>query len=120
MNVACGTCERPCGSTLALFNKEVFGRRHGGFPAPLFLTSVQFCIQYFIADLTLRFLAPSLKPKRAIPWGVYLTQVAPVGVAMGLDIGLSNLSLVYVTVSFYTLAKAGFGSPPCDVSIEII
>jgi len=30
--------------------------------------------------------------------------VAPVGVAMGLDIGLSNLSLVYVTVSFYTLA----------------
>lgn len=109
---------KPCGSTLALFNKEVFGRRHGGFPAPLFLTSVQFSIQYLIADLTLKFAAPSLKPKRPIPWGVYLTQVAPVGVAMGLDIGLSNLSLVYVTVSFYTLAKAGFGGPPRDILVQ--
>jgi len=92
-------------TALALFNKQVFGRRHGGFPAPLFLTSVQFLIQFLLADFSLKYLAPSLMPKMPIPWGVYFTQVAPVGVAMGLDIGLSNLSLVYVTVSFYTLAK---------------
>jgi solute carrier family 35 protein C2 len=67
--------------------------------------SVQFFIQYIIADLWLKYVVPSLKPKRPIPWGIYLTQVALVGVAMGLDIGLSNLALVYVTVSFYTLAK---------------
>jgi hypothetical protein len=32
---------------LALFNKQVFGRRHGGFPAPLFLTSVGLCTRLF-------------------------------------------------------------------------
>ena len=90
---------------LALFNKALFGQRKGGFPAPLLLTSVQFLMQYLIAALTLRFILPHMRPRRPIPWGVYLRQVAPVGVAMGMDIGLSNLSLVYVTVSFYTLAK---------------
>ena len=34
-------------TALALFNKEVFGRRHGGFPAPLFLTSVGLCGRQF-------------------------------------------------------------------------
>lgn len=90
---------------LALFNKALFGQRKGGFPAPLLLTSVQFLMQYLIAAATLRFVLPRMRPRRPIPWGVYLRQVAPVGVVMGMDIGLSNLSLVYVTVSFYTLAK---------------
>ena len=90
---------------LALFNKALFGQRKGGFPAPLLLTSVQFLMQYLIAAATLRFVLPQMRPRRPIPWGVYLRQVAPVGVVMGMDIGLSNLSLVYVTVSFYTLAK---------------
>ena len=48
---------------------------------------VQFFIQYLIADASLKFAVPSLKPKRPIPWDIYLAQVAPVGVAMGLDIG---------------------------------
>jgi hypothetical protein len=61
-------------TALALFNKQVFGRRHGGFPAPLFLTSVQFLIQFLLADFSLKYLAPSLMPKMPIPWGVYFTQ----------------------------------------------
>ena len=92
-------------TSLALFNKALFGRRKGGFPAPLLLTSVQFFMQWALASLALERVVPHLKPRRAIDWRTYVFSVAPVGVAMGLDIGLSNLALVYVTVSFYTLAK---------------
>ena len=63
---------------LALFNKALFGQRKGGFPAPLLLTSVQFLMQYLIAALTLRFILPHMRPRRPIPWAVYLRQVAPV------------------------------------------
>ena len=40
-----------------------------------------------------------------LPQEHYTKQIAPVGFFMGLDIGLSNISLVYITVSFYTLTK---------------
>ena len=92
-------------TALAMFNKTLFGARKGGFPAPLLLTSVQFAMQWMLASLILEYVAPSLKPRRAVDWRAFARHVAPVGVAMGLDIGLSNLSLVHVTVSFYTLAK---------------
>ena len=62
-------------------------------------------MQWALASLALERVVPHLKPRRAIDWRTYVFSVAPVGVAMGLDIGLSNLALVYVTVSFYTLAK---------------
>ena len=51
---------------------------HGGFPAPLLLTSVQFGMQYVIACLVLTHVCPGLKPRKAIPWGLYFTHVAPV------------------------------------------
>ena len=92
-------------TALAMYNKVLFGARKGGFPAPLLLTSVQFAMQWMLASLILKYVAPSLRPRRAVDWNVFTKHVAPVGVAMGLDIGLSNLSLVHVTVSFYTLAK---------------
>ena len=92
-------------TALAMFNKTLFGARKGGFPAPLLLTSVQFAMQWMLAGLILEYVAPALKPRRTIDWNAFARHVAPVGVAMGLDIGLSNLSIVHVTVSFYTLAK---------------
>ena len=42
-----------------------------------------------------------------LSWGVYLKQAVPIGAATGLDIMLSNLSFLYVSVHFYTIAKSG-------------
>jgi solute carrier family 35 protein C2 len=92
-------------TALALFNKQLFGKRKGGFPAPLLLTSLQFFMQWLLAHVFLTRVAPGMAPRRPMPWRVFFARVAPVGVFMGLDIGLSNVSLVYVTVSFYTLVK---------------
>lgn len=95
---------------LALFNKEILGAKRGGFPAPLFLTAMQFAIQYGLAKMAIRFgMIDAAERRRGareeVPSGVFWRALAPVGAAMGLDIALSNLSLVFITVSAYTVAK---------------
>ncbi|KAI5846812.1 triose-phosphate transporter family-domain-containing protein [Tricharina praecox] len=37
---------------------------------------------------------------------VYMTKIAPCGAATGLDIGLGNMSLKYITLAFYTMCKS--------------
>ncbi|GJN92516.1 hypothetical protein Rhopal_005546-T1 [Rhodotorula paludigena] len=95
-----------CFSTLiSLYNKWMFSADHYNFPYPLFVTSVHMLVQWLLAALTLT-IFPSLRPKtRPLPRD-YATKVAPCGVATGLDIGLSNLSLRSITLSFYTMCKS--------------
>ena len=70
------------------------------------MTACQFAMQYALASAIVhRAFGGALRPKREVPAEVYWRRVAPVGAAMGMDIALSNLSLVFVTVSFYTLVK---------------
>jgi len=54
----------------------------------------------------LHFLYPHLKPTRFPKIKDYITKVVPCGLATGLDIGLSNNSLKYITLSFYTMVKS--------------
>lgn len=42
---------------------------------------------------------------RMTTW-VYLTKIGPCGAATGLDIGLGNMSLKYITLAFYTMCKS--------------
>ena len=42
----------------------------------------------------------------SLSWRDYLRKVVPNGVATGLDIGLSNYSLVFITLSFYVMCKS--------------
>ena len=115
-------------TALALYNKQLMGRHRGGFPAPLLLTSAQFFFQWVLACVLMR-LRPLFATRSALTLAssthharektvsgvsnmfsfsfsrAYWSQVAPIGAALGLDIGLSNWSLVYITVSFYTLTK---------------
>ncbi|KAM4692217.1 solute carrier family 35 member C2 isoform 2-T2 [Rhinophrynus dorsalis] len=41
-----------------------------------------------------------------LQWPVYLKKVAPTALATALDIGLSNWSFLYITVSLYTMTKS--------------
>lgn len=45
------------------------------------------------------------KERVTLPWGEYVKRVAPPGVAASLDIGLSNWSFEFITVSLYTMTK---------------
>ena len=85
----------------------------------MFTTAVHFLVQFCLASLIL-FFFPSLRPKnnhrsdlgqsrheaepeRPIMTKMfYLTRIGPCGVATGLDIGLGNTSLQFITLTFYS------------------
>jgi solute carrier family 35 protein C2 len=89
------------------------------FRFPMFTTAVHFLVQFFLASLIL-FFFPSLRPKNShrsdlgqsrheaeperpiMTKMFYLTRIGPCGVATGLDIGLGNTSLQFITLTFYS------------------
>jgi len=79
------------------------GQRH--FQYPFLLTTTHFVAQ-FLFSATVIFFFPSLRPKTRISWRDYLTRVVPSGIATSVDIGLSNLSFKFITLTFYTMCKS--------------
>ncbi|GAA5903519.1 hypothetical protein JCM5296_006847 [Sporobolomyces johnsonii] len=90
---------------ISVYNKWMFSEDHFNFPYPLFVTSIHMLVQWTLAALTLA-VFPRLRPKARPLANDYVTKVAPCGMATGLDIGLSNLSLRTITLSFYTMCKS--------------
>ncbi|OZJ02586.1 hypothetical protein BZG36_03651 [Bifiguratus adelaidae] len=90
---------------LSLYNKWMFSSDHYNFQFPLFVTSTHMVVQFTLSGLTLC-LIPRWRPKRRPKLRDYLTKIVPCGLATGLDIGLSNLSLKTISLSFYTMCKS--------------
>ncbi|GAA6010602.1 hypothetical protein JCM10207_007758 [Rhodosporidiobolus poonsookiae] len=90
---------------ISLYNKWMFSEDHYNFPYPLFVTSVHMLVQWTLSALALS-MFPRLRPTTRPAPKDYGTKVTPCGVATGLDIGLSNLSLRTITLSFYTMCKS--------------
>ncbi|QDZ22883.1 sugar phosphate transporter [Chloropicon primus] len=111
-------------TTLTVFNKAIYGAEHGKFPAPLLVTGSGMLLQFFLCRLY--FLAhhifvlresfpeavmrcdPNLhtEDREGKSWVLWAKRFAPVSFMTGLDYGASNLSFVYITVSFYTMCKS--------------
>lgn len=110
---------------ISLYNKWMFDSSRLNFPFPLFTTSVHMLVQFTLASLVLYFV-PSLRPHNAqrnmqdfrdtaqdseperplMTKMFYLTRIGPCGAATGLDIGLGNTSLKFITLTFYTMCKS--------------
>ncbi|KAJ9157638.1 Triose-phosphate transporter [Pleurostoma richardsiae] len=111
--------------SISLYNKWMFDDEKLNFPFPLFTTAIHMIVQFTLASLVLYFI-PSLRPKsparhrsdlgqsRHEPETqaplmtkiFYLTRIGPCGAATGLDIGLGNTSLKFITLTFYTMCKS--------------
>eukprot|EP00873_Tetraselmis_striata_P009309 jgi/Tetstr1/429573/TSEL_019473.t1 len=96
---------------ITMYNKVLLGKKHGvfgnsgGFPAPLFMTATQFVVQWALSGFVLSLTCyPSAREK--LSWREWAVQVVPNATSTGLDIGLSNRSLAFITVSFYTMCKS--------------
>lgn len=106
------------------YNKWMFDHDRLNFRFPLFTTSAHMIIQFLLSSLVLYFI-PTLRPNyrpgsdsgrsRHEPepkqpvmskW-YYLTRIAPCGMATGLDIGLGNTSLQFITLTFYSTYSSG-------------
>jgi solute carrier family 35 protein C2 len=93
------------------------------FKFPLFTTSAHMLIQFTLSLVVLYF-APSLRPQhkhnsdlgrsrhQAEPkqplmtkW-YYMTRIAPCGAATSLDIGMGNMSLEFITLTFYSMSSS--------------
>jgi solute carrier family 35 protein C2 len=97
----------------------MFDEERLNFPFPLFTTSMHMIVQFCLAGLVLYFI-PSLRPgashnsdagrsrhetephSSGMSKMFYLTRIAPCGVATGLDIGLGNTSLKFISLTFYS------------------
>ncbi|KAI1276216.1 triose-phosphate transporter family-domain-containing protein [Xylaria sp. FL0933] len=110
--------------SISLYNKWMFDSGQLNFPFPLFTTSMHMLVQFSLASLVL-YLIPSLRPNNASHSSdlgrsrheseperpimtkiFYFTRIGPCGAATGLDIGLGNTSLKFITLTFYTMCKS--------------
>jgi solute carrier family 35 protein C2 len=113
-------------ASISLYNKWMFDPEHLNFRLPLFTTSVHMIVQFSLATSVLYFFPkfrsrpasgvgdvpghvwslrdhlPSNRDNAIMPRKFYLTRIGPCGLATGLDIGLGNMSLVFITLTFYS------------------
>ncbi|KAM8946290.1 solute carrier family 35 member C2-like [Pelodytes ibericus] len=81
---------------ITFYNKWLLKRFH----LPLFMTLVHLLMIFFMSALCRAFMTFfSGRTRVTLPWIDYLKRVAPTALATALDIGLSNWSFLYITVS---------------------
>lgn len=78
-----------------------------GFHFPLSVVLCHLVIKYLLAA-SIRLLCRSLcgVVRVSIPWSVSWKKLAMTGIASSLDIGLSNWSFEFITISLYTMTKS--------------
>lgn len=93
---------------LSTYNKFVFGNGHMAFPCPLLLTSMHFAIQWILSHAACAFFPVHFGSERVdrMSWKEWASISIPCGLVTALDVGLSNLSLVTITITFYTMVKS--------------
>ncbi|QKX59322.1 uncharacterized protein TRUGW13939_06454 [Talaromyces rugulosus] len=99
---------------ISIYNKWMFSEDEVVFPYPVFTTSLHMLVQFTLAALVLYFI-PTLRPKSPptaasneplMTKMFYLTRLIPCGTATSLDIGLGNMSLKYISLTFLTMCKS--------------
>jgi solute carrier family 35, member C2 len=88
--------------SFTIANKWIFFTWRGGFPFPVLMTACHMTVKYMLSRCVMRSRggAPPALGRR-----VYWRTAAPIGVLTALDVLLSNSSLMFITVTFYTISK---------------
>ncbi|XP_036178486.1 solute carrier family 35 member C2 isoform X7 [Myotis myotis] len=77
------------------------------FHFPLFMTMLHLAVIFLFSALSRALVQCSSHRTRVVlSWTDYLRRVAPTALATALDVGLSNWSFLYITVSLYTMTKS--------------
>ncbi|CAJ1966854.1 unnamed protein product [Cylindrotheca closterium] len=93
---------------LTAYNKYVFGDGHMAFPCPLFLTSLHFLVQWTVSHCVCQYFPETMGRNSVsdLDWKTWALVSIPCGFVTALDVGLSNLSLAIITITFYTMVKS--------------
>jgi solute carrier family 35, member C2 len=78
------------------------------FPCPLLLTSIHFSIQWAFSHIICACFPHASGADRItiMSWKEWASISIPCGMVTALDVGLSNLALVTITLTFYTMVKS--------------
>ncbi|XP_060089487.1 solute carrier family 35 member C2 [Heteronotia binoei] len=76
------------------------------FGFPLFMTLLHLLVIFALSGAARALRAPPAPRAPLLPWPGYLRRVAPAALSTALDVGLSNWSFLYITVSLYTMTKS--------------
>jgi len=89
--------------SLTFYNKWILM----GYPFPLSITMIHLIIKFIISWVVRKATScVSKHPPLVLGWKDYMKHMVPVAVLSALDIGLSNWSLVFITISLYTMSKS--------------
>ncbi|KAJ5908867.1 hypothetical protein N7495_001549 [Penicillium taxi] len=108
--------------SISIYNKWMFSENDTVFPFPLFTTSLHMLVQFTLSGLIL-WIFPSLrpqhppgsparspvdgsKPEPVLSKFFYITRLVPCGAATSLDVGLGNMSLKFISLTFLTMCKS--------------
>lgn len=102
--------------SLTLYNKWMFDPSKLDFRFPLFATGIHQLVQTAFATAVIAAFPRRFNPRVVatekgevyvpLTWREYVYKMGPCGLATGGDIGMGNISLKYITVSFYTMVKS--------------
>lgn len=88
---------------ITFYNKWMFSQ----FKFPIATTMVHFSMTFLLSGLARKITGCATGKKSVmLNWEVFLTKVLPTGIISALDIGLSNWSFMFITVSLYTMVKS--------------
>lgn len=87
---------------LTFYNKWMFK----SFKYPLITTCFHFLIVFILSACTRTIFSSCREKTTVLEWNPYLKRVFVTGIVSALDIGLSNWSFVFITVSLYTMVKS--------------
>ena len=89
--------------TLTFYNRMIFVT----FKYPLSITMIHLIIKFLLSMIIRNILSCcSSQPRIMLNWDLYWKRIVPTGIASAIDIGLSNWSLQYITISLYTMSKS--------------
>ncbi|KAG4305163.1 hypothetical protein PORY_001333 [Pneumocystis oryctolagi] len=92
--------------TLSLYNKWMFSEKYFNFKFPLFSGCIHILVEFCVSIIIMK-LFPQFEPEsKSFEMKDHLTKIIPCGMATSLEIGLSNISLRTITLSFYTMCKS--------------
>ncbi|KAF9560062.1 Triose-phosphate Transporter [Mortierella alpina] len=98
-------------TALSIYNKNLMGKDNWNFNLPLFVSSIHAGLHFVITACLMHFWPEKFDATRSgkggrITMHSYVTQVVPCAVAAALEICMANASLMYITLSFYTMIKS--------------
>ncbi|KAF9350567.1 Triose-phosphate Transporter [Mortierella sp. AD094] len=98
-------------TALSIYNKNLMGKDNWNFNLPLFVSSIHAGLHFVITACLMHFFPESYDATRSgkggrITMHSYVTQVIPCATAAALEICMANASLMYITLSFYTMIKS--------------